>query len=58
MVNKIEWLQTTYRQNVKCKEQLSELTKPYPIIDILQTNGGILMGKKSRLLKEISPVIN
>jgi hypothetical protein len=47
MVNKIEWLQTTYRQNVKCKEQLSELTKPYPIIDILQTNGGILMGKKA-----------
>jgi hypothetical protein len=26
---------------------LPTTTKPYPIIDILQTNGGILMGKKA-----------
>jgi hypothetical protein len=46
MVNKIEWLQTFYRRNVKCRKKLSELTKPYPIIDTLQKNRGIFMGKK------------
>ena len=47
MVNKIEWLQTFYRQNVKCRKQLSELTKPYPIIDILQKKWGCFDGKKA-----------
>jgi hypothetical protein len=47
MVNKIEWLQTFDRQNVKCSKQLSELTKPYPIIDILQRKQGCFDGKKA-----------
>jgi hypothetical protein len=47
MVNKIEWLQFFYRQNVKCRKQLSEFTKPYPIIDILQRKWGYFDGKKA-----------
>jgi hypothetical protein len=47
MVNKIEWLQTFYGQNVKCRKQLSELTKPYPIIDILQRIWGYYDGEKA-----------
>jgi hypothetical protein len=47
MVNKIEWLQTSCGQNVKCRKQLSELTKPYPIIDILQRKWGHFDGKKA-----------
>jgi hypothetical protein len=47
MVNKIEGLQTFYRQNVKCRKQLSELTKPYSIIDILQRKWGCFYGRKA-----------
>jgi hypothetical protein len=47
MVNNIEWLQTSYRQNVKSKKQISELTKSYPIIDILQRKWGCFDGKKA-----------
>jgi hypothetical protein len=35
------------RQNVKCEKQLSELTKPYPITDILQRKWGYFDVKKA-----------
>jgi hypothetical protein len=46
MVNTIEWLQTSLRQNVKWRKKLSELTKLYPIIDTLQRKWGYFDGKK------------
>jgi hypothetical protein len=38
--------EVSYRQNVKCKKQLRELTKPFPIIDILQRKWGYFDVKK------------